>query len=147
MVVLWRRPGWPTEPDTPGLCCCNALRLPLTNVGVLILRHKRQHLQDNTLLDATFHLVKHYDHPKMNTIMFSDFLIKWYIFSPKKISDLDNNDTSMFLAKMIDMRKRFSEFQSANESMYFPSTNKWQQNLDHAIEASKLHLKVLLSQK
>jgi len=47
VIVLWQGPGRSAKPHTPGHCRRNALRLPLADVGALVLRHEGQHLQDN----------------------------------------------------------------------------------------------------
>ena len=44
-VALRQGPGRPSKPDAPGLCGGNALGLPLTDAGPLILRHKGEHLE------------------------------------------------------------------------------------------------------
>ena len=47
-LVEARRKGLrrPAEPDASCLCCGNPLRLPLTDVAALVLRHEGEHLQD-----------------------------------------------------------------------------------------------------
>lgn len=97
------------------------------------------------LLDATAHLIKYYSHPENDHYLVFRLFNRMVAMVTANMSALDNRDTSMFLEKMIDMQKRLLDFQSASESMYFPSTSQWKQNLDHAIEESKLHLKELSS--
>ena len=43
--VVWKRPGRSAKLHTASLCRCNALCLPLPDVGALVLRHKGEHLQ------------------------------------------------------------------------------------------------------
>ena len=47
VIVLRERPGRSAEPHAPSLCRRDALRLPLADVGALVLRHEGQYLQDN----------------------------------------------------------------------------------------------------
>lgn len=101
----------------------------------------------SNLIDATNHLVKYYTHPEDDHYFVFRLFNKMVDMFTANVSNLSNRDTSMFLEKMIDMHKRLLEFQASHESTYFPSTSRWKQNLDGAIESSKLHLKELSSQR
>lgn len=43
--VIWKWSWWPAKLHATGFCRCNALRLPLPDVGALVFSHKGEHLQ------------------------------------------------------------------------------------------------------
>ena len=69
--VVWKRPGRSAKLHTASLCRCNALCLPLPDVGALVLRHKGEHLQHDVTQESAHQVfaapgiqqrhIQHYD--------------------------------------------------------------------------------------
>ena len=76
VVVLREWSGWSAEPHTPRFRRRNALRLPLADIGALVFRHKRQHLEyyvaekgAHQVLAAPSVQERHIQHHNINTFL------------------------------------------------------------------------------
>ena len=93
------------------------------------------------LMDADRRLFKYYDHPEddhYHVFQLFNSIIKIYL---NNLNQLGSRDTSIFLEKMVQGRRKLTQYQAESESVYYPSTRKWLENLDKAIDAAKAHIK------
>lgn len=93
------------------------------------------------LMDADRRLFKYYNHPEddhYHVFQLFNSIIEIFF---NNLNQLSSRDTSMFLEKMVQGRRRLTQYQKESESMYFPSTKMWLDNLDKAIDAAKAHIK------
>ena len=93
------------------------------------------------LMDADKRLFKYYDHPEddhYHVFQIFNSVIEIFYNNMKQFS---KRDTSMFLEKMVRGQMRLIQFQTESESMYYPSTKMWLENLNKAIGAAKVHIK------
>ena len=95
------------------------------------------------LLDANNRLFKYYSHPEdehYHVFQLFDSIVEVFCVH---LTGFDKRDTSIFLEKMIKAHRLLTQYQAETESKYFPSTQKWLDNLNIAIAVSKTHIKDL----